>query len=247
MFKNKSYHTALLHRHQSHTTFSGSPEAMRFASDQHKIGYGDESWATTSMLRIQSQKQQPTVQGESGLNERRTISTLTVRLGHLPQPQHEAEFNIPRTTSESPYSHPPQSPPSHEHGSPLPPPPAPQQQQQQYNHYGSYRRSAKPTFSTFVDNQSETSSMSAALINGHMSPDFDRLPSSANNTLERRAGYSWVVSSFDQMNIPLSGTTVNLAHQPYPKTDNQTSGLPNLLYDSILWRPTRIHFVIYLT
>lgn len=150
----------------------GSPEAMRFASDQHKIGYGDESWATTSMLRIQSQKQQPTVQG------------------HLPQPQHEAEFNIPRTTSESPYSHPPQSPPSHEHGSPLPPPPAPQQQQQQYNHYGSYRRSAKPTFSTFVDNQSETSSMSAALINGHMSPDFDRLPSSANNTLERRAGYS---------------------------------------------------------
>ena len=48
-----------------------------------------------------------------------------------------------------------------------------------------YRRSAKPTFSTFVDNHSETSSMSAALINGHMSPDFDRIPSSANNTLDR--------------------------------------------------------------
>ena len=117
--------------------------------------------------------------------------THIVRLGNLPHPQqHETEY-IPRTASESPYSYPPQSPPSHEHqgpGSPLPPPPQPQQHQ--YNHYGSYRRSNKPTFSTFVDNQSETSSMSAALINGHMSPDFDRLPSSANNTLDRRGTYS---------------------------------------------------------
>ena len=57
--------------------------------------------------------------------------------------------------------------------------------QPNYDTMGSYRRSGKPTFSTFVDNHSETSSMSAALMNGHMSPDFDRIPSSANNTLER--------------------------------------------------------------
>ena len=35
-----------------------SPEAMRFAQNQHKIGYGDESWATDSMMRNQSIQQQ---------------------------------------------------------------------------------------------------------------------------------------------------------------------------------------------
>ena len=31
---------------------------MRFAQNQHKIGYGDESWATDSMMRNQSMQQQ---------------------------------------------------------------------------------------------------------------------------------------------------------------------------------------------
>ena len=31
---------------------------MRFAQNQHKIGYGDESWATDSMMRNQSIQQQ---------------------------------------------------------------------------------------------------------------------------------------------------------------------------------------------
>ena len=37
---------------------SGSPEAMRFVSQQHRLGYGDESWATESMLKSQSPQQQ---------------------------------------------------------------------------------------------------------------------------------------------------------------------------------------------
>ena len=31
---------------------------MRFAQNQHKIGYGDESWATDSMMRNQSIQKQ---------------------------------------------------------------------------------------------------------------------------------------------------------------------------------------------
>ena len=87
----------------------------------------------------------------------------------------------------SPPSHPEQYPYSNDQQFMMP-----QSYPSQIHHQGSigrneslYRRSAKPTFSTFVDNHSETSSMSAALINGHMSPDFDRIPSSANNTIDR--------------------------------------------------------------
>ena len=43
----------------------------------------------------------------------------------------------------------------------------------------------KPKFSTFMDDQSDTSSMSTALLNGHLSPHFDTFASSAQNTLER--------------------------------------------------------------
>lgn len=57
-----------------------------------------------------------------------------------------------------------------------------------YGQYpGSFRRNPhRPKFSTFMDDQSDTSSMSTALLNGHMSPNFDGFPSSAQNTLERR-------------------------------------------------------------
>ena len=56
----------------------------------------------------------------------------------------------------------------------------------QSNPYGSYRRQKQPKFSTFMDDQSDTSSMSTALLNGHMSPNFDNYPSSAQNTLDRK-------------------------------------------------------------
>ena len=37
-----------------------------------------------------------------------------------------------------------------------------------------------------MDDVSDTSSMSTALLNGHLSPNFDNYPSSAQNTLERK-------------------------------------------------------------